>query len=140
MAKTREQELQRRRDWRQKNLEKARAAGRQWYAAHKDGHLAVGTEWRKKNAGRLRAHNRKQYLKSYGLTIQLWEAMLIAQSGRCAACCDPLDGIKEPHIDHDHATDRVRGLLCSPCNTALGHAKDSIERLMGLVHYLEAHQ
>lgn len=41
------------------------------------------------------------------------------------------------HIDHDHATGKVRGWLCSDCNTALGLLHDSLEKINGLKKYLE---
>jgi Recombination endonuclease VII len=66
-----------------------------------------------------RASNLK---KLYGLTIEQWDHMLIAQAGRCALCNDPL---LSPHVDHSHDTGEVRGLLCLHCNTMLGR----VERL-----------
>lgn len=55
--------------------------------------------------------------KKYGLTRAAWDAMLIAQSGRCGLCDNPM---RRPVVDHDHATNRVRDLLCDGCNTGLG--------------------
>lgn len=46
---------------------------------------------------------------------------------------------KRLHIDHDHITGEVRGLLCSGCNTSLGHLGDDPERILGLVEYLRKH-
>lgn len=42
------------------------------------------------------------------------------------------------HVDHDHATGAIRGVLCSACNHTLGMAKDSEEVLLGLVEYLNS--
>lgn len=44
---------------------------------------------------------------------------------------------KNLHIDHNHETGKVRGLLCSPCNTSLGNLKEDRERIVGLVGYLD---
>ena len=58
------------------------------------------------------------------------------QQERCAGCRRPLleeDG----HVDHDHATGRVRGLLCNTCNFALGSVKDDPVILRGLMAYLD---
>jgi hypothetical protein len=40
------------------------------------------------------------------------------------------------HIDHDHETGKVRGVICYKCNITLGHFKDSIEHLQLLINYL----
>jgi hypothetical protein len=56
-----------------------------------------------------------------GLTPSDYDEALTAQGGRCAICGtdDPGNG-KAWHIDHDHLTGAVRGLLCHNCNTGLG--------------------
>lgn len=73
---------------------------------------------------------------------QLWQE----QGGRCAICSDPFTDASKVAIDHDHeccsgranACGRcVRGLLCSNCNTAIGLLKDSRDRLLSAIQYLE---
>lgn len=63
------------------------------------------------------------------------------QGNVCAICClapaTPY-GFAELQIDHDHRTDRVRGLLCGPCNLMLGHADDDPSRLQAAADYLKA--
>ena len=59
--------------------------------------------------------------------------MLIAQSGRCAICTDPMTN---PHVDHCHSSSTVRGLLCTNCNVGLGQFKDDPTRLLAAVAYL----
>lgn len=62
--------------------------------------------------------------------------MLERQGGVCAICKEkPKNG--RLAIDHLHGTDKVRGLLCSPCNTALGLFKDDPERLAAAIEYLK---
>lgn len=70
----------------------------------------------------------------YGLTIEQYTALYNKQNGTCAICHTPL--IK-PHIDHDHTTGIVRGLLCLHCNLVLGHAKDSTKTLESAIAYLQ---
>lgn len=87
---------------------------------------------------RRRTH-RANWLKQYGLTEEQYDAMVVAQEGRCAICrcAEPGgNGGKHWHIDHDHATGRVRGVLCSECNTGLGKFKDDPNLLEAAVRYL----
>ena len=75
-----------------------------------------------------------QIEKLYGLSREGFHALLERQEGRCAGCREPFDGT--PHVDHNHATGAVRGLLCRNCNLALGLLKDSPQTLGNLVEYL----
>ena len=60
--------------------------------------------------------------------------MVARQDGRCAICC----ATEARHIDHDHDTGQVRGMLCFRCNAALGQLDDSPDRLRRAADYLEA--
>lgn len=62
--------------------------------------------------------------------------MLEAQGGMCAVCVQPLS-ISKSHVDHDHGTGGVRGILCFNCNGGLGQFKDDPERLRRAAQYLE---
>ena len=73
----------------------------------------------------------------WGLTQESYDKMLKKQSNCCAVCKEIFT--KTPHIDHDHKTNKIRGLLCSNCNLMLGHAKDSVVRLKNGVLYLESY-
>ena len=55
-------------------------------------------------------------------------------------CLKVLSRPGEMHIDHCHATGMVRGVLCFNCNAALGHVRDSQERLQKLIFYLDKSQ
>jgi hypothetical protein len=65
--------------------------------------------------------------------------MLAAQGGVCAVCrkLNPDRLGRRLHVDHCHETGRVRGLLCTLCNNAIGQAGESPERLRALATYLE---
>lgn len=67
--------------------------------------------------------------------------MLVRQGSACAACRTSDWGGKDgkPHVDHDHATGKIRGLLCANCNTGLGMFGDDPARLRAAAAYLEAH-
>ena len=72
----------------------------------------------------------------HGLPRGTYSALFDAQNGRCFICgCQPPDG-QSLYLDHDHATQQVRGLLCNTCNTGLGCFKDSPARLARAAYYL----
>lgn len=73
--------------------------------------------------------------RQYGLAPGEYDKMFAAQGGVCAICGAPPKS-KALDIDHDHATNRVRGLLCNRCNVGLGHFKDSIPTLGAAIGYL----
>lgn len=54
----------------------------------------------------------------YGITEAEFDVMLVEQGGTCKTCPKtPEDEGRSLHLDHDHADGRVRGILCSQCNT-----------------------
>ena len=71
--------------------------------------------------------------RQYGITQQEFNELVDFQDGLCGICGDELDKI---NIDHDHDTGMVRGLLCTKCNTGLGHLGDSIDGIKKALHYL----
>jgi hypothetical protein len=84
---------------------------------------------------------REANLKStYGITLSDFDSMLDAQKGRCAICLTDTPGGKGRfHIDHDHDSGKVRGLLCTNCNLGIGNMKDSPAILLAAMKYLEIH-
>ena len=82
----------------------------------------------------------------YGLAGTDYEQMLQDQGGVCAICGevetrkDRMGVVREGlSVDHDHITDRVRGLLCAACNSALASARDDPRILRAMAVYLETH-
>jgi hypothetical protein len=79
---------------------------------------------------------RNQSLKSnYGITLVDYQEMLSAQGGACAICRCQSD--RTLHVDHDHKTGAVRGLLCRNCNRGLGCLKDDATTLQNAAEYLK---
>jgi len=77
----------------------------------------------------------KHLKRTYGITIEDYNALLEQQDGVCAIC-------KNEHehalcVDHDHETGDIRGLLCKPCNVAIGNFKDDTRRLEEAIKYLD---
>lgn len=73
----------------------------------------------------------------YGITFGKFQDMALDQLGMCAICDTDLDMGFHTHVDHDHKTGKVRGLLCSRCNLALGYLRDSIKTLKRAIAYLK---
>lgn len=103
-------------------------------------------EWRKLNPN----YGREQYVKRreqnrestwkrrYGINRADYEARLRDQGGACAICGTTEIGRGHSyfHVDHDHTTGKVRGLLCDLCNRGLGYFKDSTKNLGNAMDYL----
>jgi Recombination endonuclease VII len=70
----------------------------------------------------------------YGIGDDEVDAMIEAQAQLCPICRRPLGA--KPHVDHDHGTGEVRGLLCFTCNVGLGNFGDDAERLERAAIYL----
>ena len=87
------------------------------------------------------ARNNRARLRRYGLTLERYAEILAAQGDACAVCGRALsEGLSPrfafPHIDHDHRTGKVRGILHPSCNVLLGHARNDPETLMRAAEYL----
>jgi hypothetical protein len=90
---------------------------------------------------RLRDHNLEF---NYGVSSAIYDAISASQDHKCAnAACSAtradMETSKGFHLDHDHKTGVVRGVLCRGCNVTLGNAGDSASVLQGLIQYLADH-
>ena len=92
-------------------------------------------------------HNRIRWVCSirmkYGVEPEEYERLLAEQKGVCAICKQPetrkLRGnIARLSVDHNHLSGRIRGLLCSKCNTAIGLINEDMELLERIRQYLSA--
>jgi hypothetical protein len=86
-----------------------------------------------------REREKNRYKSKYGITLEQYDYMLEVQKGQCLVCGGINADGKKLSVDHDHVTGRVRGLLCSGCNLALGNVKESVSTLLGLARYLYGH-
>ncbi len=114
---------------------------------HKDGLFSECKTCRKKMNVRVNKtekaikRNRNWRLKrEYGIDIVQYAEMLKKQSGKCLICSKEFATAKGTHIDHCHKTGKVRGILCSKCNKALGLFGDDVKILQTAILYLEKHQ
>lgn len=82
---------------------------------------------------RTRAFKKKSRLKAdYGITVGQYEEMLLSQEGLCYLCQKDAPLV----VDHDHATGKVRGLLCRECNLALGFFYDNPQVMAKAITYV----
>jgi len=98
--------------------------------------------WRKSNPAKVVKNRRTGLLKKYGLTEDDYNNLLAKQNYACAICksTDPNDRWNRFHIDHCHTSGKVRGLLCTQCNTGLGKFYDNIKSLSTAIEYLKSAQ
>ena len=76
-------------------------------------------------------------LAKYGVTTDEYNLMFKRQDGKCAICGKHQTEItRSLCVDHCHETGKVRGLLCSKCNSSIGFMEDDIENLKCAVLYL----
>ena len=95
--------------------------------------------WTKGNPDKVRITNRKSGYKRLGINITLeeYDALSLQQGGRCLICGKSQTKNKLLHVDHNHSTGKVRGLLCGKCNSGLGMFGDSVEVLYTAIEYLK---
>ena len=80
--------------------------------------------------------------RHYGIGLDDYNKLFEEQKGTCAICGTDTPGgkWKNFHVDHCHDTKKVRGLLCTNCNTTLGLCKENIHTLKSMIQYLESHE
>jgi hypothetical protein len=91
-------------------------------------------KWRNVNLDRCRKEDRKNhYIRSYNLDPSVAEQLVENRIGTCELC----GSIVPLVVDHCHTTNKVRGFICSSCNSMLGYSKDNIKTLENAITYLK---
>lgn len=138
-------------------------AAKKYYALHKEERLAYALEYRTINKEKIRDHRKqrdlrqpdilrekdrayrvahKEELRAYnmmryhGVTTQEIEELKIKQNNKCAICNKELVPGRGTHLDHNHITNKNRGLLCSTCNTGIGGLRDDPKIILNAYKYL----
>jgi len=100
----------------------------------------VKTAWRKMNSDRIAVYRIKA---KFNISLEESELLYERTMGKCEACglqWDEEVHRYRHHVDHDHTTGLIRGILCHSCNVGIGHAGESFDRLRQWASYLEIHK
>lgn len=96
---------------------------------------AYHASYRKNNKEKIRA---SQLMVKFGLSLEDYDELWIAQIGLCPVCSQVLPLAYSAHVDHDHSTGQVRGLLHRNCNVAIGLLGESAECASSAASYLRS--
>jgi hypothetical protein len=88
------------------------------------------------NKARSEAAHDRAVQRAYGLPPGGYARLLAAQGGVCFICRRANGKTKRLAVDHNHKDDKVRGILCGPCNQLLGHVRDDPDTLIRAAQYL----
>ncbi len=113
----------------------ARDRLRRWHENHPDSRKEHGQRHDTKPEAKVR-YRERNLLKLYGLTYEQWQSMLDRAGSRCEIC---KKSDVRLCVDHCHETGKIRGVLCTPCNRALGQFDDSVELISAAARYLNNH-
>ena len=111
---------------------------RRWQQANPERVNATQRALRAKPEAKLR-ERAGHLMRKYGMTIEQYDAMLEAQGGGCFICGRPPREDISLHVDHDHSTGKVRGILCFCCNNALADFQEDPELLKKAATYVSWH-
>jgi hypothetical protein len=139
--------------WYEANKDKKKKSCRAWQAANSSRYKALVAEWDKQNPKRRKEISLKwrkenpeawralSLRKKYGLTVEQFDDMVKAQGGLCAICLKPETRTTKGQnrylsVDHDHNTNKIRGLLCHRCNASLGLMREDLDSLRRMIDYI----
>ena len=135
--------------WRKDNPDKAKEIRKRYYRKNAEKLIKNKIEWQKANPDKVQIANRRNYeahrtnyrnlnlKRNYGITLEIYNFLLEKQEGKCAVCGIENNGHRTFAVDHNHKTEKIRGLLCTNCNTGIGLMKDNIEILSKAITYLQ---
>jgi hypothetical protein len=151
------------RRWRAKNKTRSNEAAKRWKLRHPEWKKAIAPKMREyerryysdpknrerrrlkvlkyKRSEKGRATGRNTaYRNLYGMTARQYEQMSIQQNGLCSICGRPNPDGRRLFVDHNHKTEKFRGLLCRKCNLGLGFFDDDCGLLQSACAYINKHK
>lgn len=126
------------REWRKKNKDRINAENRNRLKNDAEYAEKVREKERKRYADNPEKHKDIRLKSIYGISLKEYKAMYDSQNGECAICgtYKLSYGKGGLSVDHCHKTGKVRKLLCTPCNAALGKFKDNVQNMEKAIKYL----
>ncbi len=134
-----EEERARTKKYRRNNLEKINGYQKKYYDKNRELIREKARKYTKENPAKYYQSTFKSELKNnYRLTVKEFDEMVKRQDGKCGICGGyPGSRTKRLCVDHDHKTNKVRGLLCKKCNSALGLLGNNIYIVNSALDYLK---
>ena len=130
-----EQAILKSRRYRERNPQQRAASTKKWRDSHPEVVRATSKEWLDSNPDKRAAYAARQRVNA---VLRQEKRIGRSKPESCEACGDreiSTDKGSRIVFDHHHATGQARGWICHNCNIALGHANDSVGRLLLLVGY-----
>lgn len=121
---------QRARQWALKYRERRRKYQKAYYKKHQKKLRRDSIEWRKANP---EVKRNTRILKSYGITLDQYNAMFRKQNRKCKLCGRKVRLV----LDHCHDTGRLRGFICQRCNLGIAALGDNAQGLLKALRYLQ---
>lgn len=122
------------REYYQKNKERINSRSKEWDKNNPEKRKKIEKRYRDNNKDVFRNNQLK---RKFGITIEEFILMKEECGNQCMICGVHINELnKDLHVDHDHTSGNIRGLLCSTCNSGLGMFKDSTELLKNAIEYL----
>jgi hypothetical protein len=112
------------------NKEKILTTNKIWRKLNKTKVTAYQKSWVKKNKDKVK-NSRLKY--NFGITLEEYQKLLEKQNNKCKIC----NNVEKLVVDHNHLTGKIRGLLCSTCNSGIGMLKENVSILKNAIIYLE---
>ena len=119
------------RKWRKEHRDSSNAADKKYRESHKDKIALFPSQSKERKRERQRRYS---YSRFYNITLEQYNDILLIQNGVCAICGQK--GERILCVDHNHATGKVRGLLCDKCNRGLGFFREDKTILIKALGYL----
>lgn len=104
------------------------------YRADPGAAVRYSVAWKRANPEKVKDYHLKA---KYGIPYGTFDRLMQEQDGRCAICRRQHD--RTLHVDHDHETGIVRGLLCDTCNRGIGYFHEDADRLRAAAFYVDHH-
>lgn len=133
-------------NWRAKNKDKIKEYSKKYYKQNRTDIISSVITWSAENPDKVKEYAKRSKAKlRYDLSSEEYAIKLAQAAGICEACGRREKAVykgllKNLSFDHDHKTGKVRGVICSGCNHALGLLDDNVEILRKLTIYLEKYK